>query len=200
MPSCHKVLVAHQTSTEVWAVDAHLHTLGSSVRLSSPATNLIYDPSTDKVLAVMDGSGQVAVIDPWTMTVTAYWGISPQSHLTSIGLDSALGVIFCGDESGNLTVADAQSGSVTGTVPTGAPITGITYDGAAQQIYCVSHDEGQVDVVQLAKGGTTLNLGQVSTVPGVESAAVIRGSSATQLWISYADSHGSYLQCYTLLF
>jgi DNA-binding beta-propeller fold protein YncE len=200
IPSCHKVLVAHQTSTEIWSIDSHLHTLGSSVRLKAPVSELIYDSATDKVLGLIDQSGQIAVIDPWTMTVTGYWSVPTDTHLTTLGIDSGLGIVFCGDDSGVLSVMDAQSGALIGSVPTGLSITATAYDPSAQQIYCLARNEGQVDVIQLARGGSSLNLGQISTVAGLESAAVIRGSNATQLWVSFADAHGSYLQCYSLLF
>jgi WD40 repeat protein len=199
VPSCRRILVAHETNGNIWSIDAKLNTLKDSATVTGPVSDLIYDATTDKVLGLCPSTNQIAVIDPWTMTVTGYWGLGAGSTITSLGVDDGLGLVFCGDNAGTLSVLDCHSGVVLGSVALGEPISSMTYDATAQQIFCLSSEQGEVDVVQLARGGGVINLGQVSIVTGAESAAVIRGSNSSNLWVSYSDQRGSYLQCYTVM-
>jgi outer membrane protein assembly factor BamB len=192
------VLVAHDTQNSVWSVDAHLHTLGSTLSLHGDVTELIYDETADKVLALCSDTNDIAVIDPWTMTLVGYWSVSPSTKINDITQDDGLGLIFVGDSNGYVTVLDAHNGTNLSSLNTDYPISSLTYDQSAQQLFCLSQYQGEVTVVQVAKGGSTLSLGDVPTVTGMQSAAIIRGTSESNLWISFSDEHGSYIQCYSL--
>ena len=93
--------------------------------------NVVYDPVADQMLVAVQGRGDLAMIDPASLTVTRRVPFPGCDHGHSLALDAdnRLGFIGCEDNATLASVTvDLANGQVTGTNPVGDTPDVLAYD------------------------------------------------------------------------
>jgi DNA-binding beta-propeller fold protein YncE len=124
-------------------------TVRGTVILGGEAGNVAYDPGTDQVLVAVQGRGDLAVIDPTTLTVTRRIGLPGCDHDHGLALDPTTQLAFLAcDANATLLTVDLTTGGVTGSTPVGDTPDVLAYDQGAHTLY-VAAESGTVTVADL---------------------------------------------------
>jgi DNA-binding beta-propeller fold protein YncE len=137
------------TETVVDAVTAQVR---GSVALGG---EVAYDPAADQMLVAVQGTGDLAAIDPGTLAVTGRLELPGCRGGHGLALDSParLAFVACEDNALLLTV-DLAAWQVTGTNPVGKQPDVLAYDQGAQRLY-VAAESGTVSVLDRQGGHLT---------------------------------------------
>src|SRR6185437_5838970 len=82
----------------------------------------VFDNITDK------GEGELAVIDPVSMKVTAMWPLKDCRHPSGLAIDTAHHRLFSVCQNNLMAVTDSENGKPIASVPIGEGPDGVRYD------------------------------------------------------------------------
>lgn len=112
--------------------DAATGNVRGGLDLGGEAGNVAYDPTSDRMLVAVQGRGDLAVIDPATLTVTRRVPLPGCDHDHGLALDPAAQLAFVAcDANATLLTVDLTNGLVTGTALVGDTPDVLAYDQTA---------------------------------------------------------------------
>ena len=128
-------------------IDAATGAPRGSVQLGGEAGNVAYDPPTGQMLVDVQTRDQLAVIDPFTRSVTRRVPLPGCDHDHGLTLDSPdrLAFIACDGNAALLTL-DLTSWRITSTATVGAQPDVLAYDPHAGRLY-VAAENGWVTIL-----------------------------------------------------
>ena len=186
------VYAAHDDGAEDWVIDAKTEKLVGTVVIPGAPEAFAYDAGTGRLYQNIKPADCVDVINPATNTVVATWPTAPAKSPHGLVIDPATGRLFSAGGNGHLAVFDLKTGKVVASVAIAPGTDQIGFDPKRRRIYCASR--GFVSVVQETAGGAR-SLGDVPSAKGAHTLAV--DAATGDVWISYSNPSGSYLQKFT---
>jgi DNA-binding beta-propeller fold protein YncE len=195
----HRVFIGHDGSPELWIIDAKTHAFLGTVRLDGSPSFAAYDPDAKRLLQVVDSPDRLEQIDPAGDTVISSWPTAPAIAPHGLAADPDNHLAFVAGVNGVLAVIDTQSGAVLSSCAVAENVDQIAYDAVSRQVYCASGTEGVVTVVQVDKTGQSSVIGDIATHVGAHTLTLMDSAASTDVWVSYASSGGSYLQCFSVV-
>lgn len=147
------VWTTNETGGTETVIDAGTAAVRGTVDLGGEVGNVAYEPATDRmVVVVVQGRGDLAVIEPATLAVSRRIGLPGCDHPHGLALDPAAGAAFVGcDANATLLSVDIASGQVTGSNPVGEGPDVLAYDAGAHRLY-VAAESGQLTVLDEQDG------------------------------------------------
>ncbi len=191
-PKSGMVYADHDDGAEVWVINAKTNTLVGSVAVAGAPEAMVYDAGADRLYQNIKPADTVDVIDPATNKIIAIWRTAPASSPHGLVLDTAPHRLFAAGGNGMLVALDQKTGRVTASVAIAPGTDQIGFDPKKQRIYCASR--GYVAVVQETAEGMRL-LGNVPAPRGAHTLAV--DPATGNIWVSYSNPSGSYLEKFT---
>lgn len=188
-PKNHMVYADHDDGTDVWVIDAPTVHLAGTVTIAGAPELIEYDAASDRLYQNIKPDNTVAIIDPATNAVVATWSTLPATSPHGLAIDEASHRLFTAGRNGKLVVIDMASGKPITNVDIAPGVDEISFDPGNRRIYCAC--AGAISVVQETPAGAE-SLGDVPAPKGAHTCAVDPRTHA--VWISYADTRGSYLQ------
>ncbi len=186
------VYADHDDGAEVWVIDAKAGKLVGTITTPGAPEALAYDTGTDRIYQNVKPADCVDVIDPATNRVVAVWPTAPAKSPHGLVIDPTSARLFSAGGNGVLAVLDLKTGKAVGSVAIALGTDQIAFDPKRRRVYCASR--GFVSVVQETAGGVRF-LGDVPSPRGARTPAV--DPATGDVWVSYKDAAGSYLQRFT---
>jgi DNA-binding beta-propeller fold protein YncE len=157
--------------------------------------DLRYSSALHRVLAPAGRSGNLALVDPDSLAVTAISGFSETgeydgSHdFGATSVDEAPGLLFVTDRtSGKLTVLDANTHAVVASARIGAGPDYVRYVAATNELWVTEPDASRIEVFSLPAGGAPdpVSVGTIPVDNGPESLVIDEsaGRAYTHRWQS----------------
>jgi DNA-binding beta-propeller fold protein YncE len=148
-PRRNAIWTTNETGGTETVVDAGSAAVRGSVDLGGEVGNVVYDPTSDRMLVAVQGRNDLAVIDPAALTVTKRVPLPGCDHGHGLAVDSAARVAFVAcDGNATLLTVDLNTWQVIGTDLVGADPDVVAYDTAAHRLY-VAAESGTVSVLDL---------------------------------------------------
>jgi DNA-binding beta-propeller fold protein YncE len=146
------VWTTNETGGSETVIDSATGAVRGSVDLGGEVGNVAYDPAIDRMLVAVQGRGDLAVIDPATLSVATRIGLPGCDHPHGLALAPAVGAAFVACE-GNATLlsVDIADGRVTSSNPVGDVPDVLAYDADAHRLY-VAAESGVVSVLDERDG------------------------------------------------
>jgi DNA-binding beta-propeller fold protein YncE len=143
------IWTTNETGGTETVVDAEDAKVRGSVDLGGEVGNVVYDPTSDRMLVDVQGRDDLAVIDPAALTVTKRVPLPGCDHDHGLALDTAARLAFVACD-GNATVltVDMNTWQVIGTDLVGADPDVVAYDQNAHRLY-VAAESGVVSILDL---------------------------------------------------
>ena len=192
-PKTDTLYVCHDDGTEDWVVNAKTNAVTGSVALAGAPEYVAYDAGTDRLYQNIKPAKVTQVIVPATGAVEASWPTAPMTSPHGLAIDPKRGRVFAAGQ-GVVVMLDQKTGKVLASVKI-APgyVDQIAFDPDKKRVYCACGDAGGISIAGETDTGLTL-LGTVPTHPKSHTLAV--DPATHDVWISYTDANGSYLQQY----
>jgi len=191
-PKNGRVYADHDDGAEVWVIHARTNTLVGTIAVAGAPEEMAYDAAADRLYQNVKPADTVDVIDPATSKITTIWKTAPASSPHGLVLDTTSRRLFSAGGNGILVMLDPKTGKVATSVAIAPGTDQISFDPKTQRIYCASR--GFISVVQETANGVRL-LGNVPSPRGAHTLAV--NPATGDVWISYSNPSGSYLQKFT---
>jgi DNA-binding beta-propeller fold protein YncE len=165
------VWTTNETGGSETVIDATTAAVRGSVDMGGEAGNVAYDSATDRMLVAVQAHGDLAVINPATLSVTPRIGLPGCDHPHGLALDPVAGAAFLGCD-GNATVlsVDVASARVTGSTAVGQGPDVLAYDPGAHRLY-VAAESGEVSILD-ERDGTLHVTGSDHLADGAHAVAV----------------------------
>ncbi|WP_369803004.1 YncE family protein [Mycobacterium sp. EPa45] len=127
---------------------ADLHQRGT-VEAGGQVGNVGYDSDSDRMLVAVQGTNDLAIIDPAALTITDRVALPGCAHPHGLAIDTGdrLAFIAC-DENATLVTVDLNTHAVTATNPVGQDPDVLAYDPGAHRLY-VAAESGTVSTLDL---------------------------------------------------
>jgi len=188
------VYADHDDGTEVWVIDARTEKVVGTVEVGGAPEFIEYDPKTDRLYQNVKTTNSIVVIDPAANKAIATWSTAPMKSPHGLAVDSKRGRLYSAG-SGMVITVDLKTGKIQGTVAI-APgsVDQIAFDSKRDRLYCACGGASMISVLAPAKSGLKL----LGNVPGPTKAHTLAiDPESGDLWVSYTDPTGSYLQKFT---
>ncbi len=105
-----------------------------------------------KVYVSLQDTNEIAQIDPGKLTFDHRWPTAPCTAPTSLAIDTQARRLFTGCHNLLLTILDADSGALVGTLPEGPGVDGTVFDSSTGLIFVSSGGSGQVFLYKGTRG------------------------------------------------
>ena len=194
----HRLFVDHQGSPDLWVIDAKTHQTLGSIRLDGNPCDIVYDAGAKRILQTVASPDRLEEIDPDSVTVTGSWPTAPATAPRGVAVDAEGHFAFVAGSNGTLVVMDTQTGAVLSSTDIAQNVDQVAYDPELSEVFCASGTEGVVTVVQVAPSGAAATVGDMPTDSGANSLTLSRTGPDLDVWVSYAATYGSYMQCFSL--
>ncbi|KAA0108990.1 YncE family protein [Mycolicibacterium sp. P1-5] len=134
------------SETVVDAADLHLR---GTVEVGGQVGNVGYDSGSDRMLVAVQGTNDLAIIDPATLTITDRVALPGCAHPHGLAIDSTdrLAFVAC-DENATLVTVDLKMHTVVAANPVGKDPDVLAYDPGAHRLY-VAAESGTVTTLDL---------------------------------------------------
>jgi YVTN family beta-propeller protein len=137
----------------------------------------VFDNITDK--------GELAVIDPKTMKVTATWPLKDCRHPSGLAIDVAHHRLFSVCQNNVMAVTDSENGNPIASVPIGDGPDGVRYDAQRGLVFSSNGRSGTLTVV---REETPDRYQVIANVPTQKSARTMALDDATgRVYLSAAE-------------
>jgi|HubBroStandDraft_1064217.scaffolds.fasta_scaffold07554_3 hypothetical protein len=169
-----RVFTFNGRGRNVTAVDAASGAVAGTIALDAKPEFAASD-GAGPVYVNLEDHNSIAVIDPRDLKVTSVWPLTGCEEPTGLTLDAAARRLFavCGNKV--MTVVDAVSGRVLGSVPIGAGADAAAFDAGAQLAFA-SCGEGVLTAVRVTPEGTPEVAQSVPTQRGARTMALDPGT------------------------
>jgi DNA-binding beta-propeller fold protein YncE len=149
-PIRHTVWTTNESAGTETVADADFGAIRATVPLGGEVGNVVYDSFTDQMVVAVQGSNDLAVIDPVSFAVTRRIPTPGCDHPHGQALDLAEQVMFVGCEANAMMVTvDITSGNVVDRHGVGETPDVLAYDAAANRLY-VAAESGWVSIFEHA--------------------------------------------------
>jgi DNA-binding beta-propeller fold protein YncE len=129
------IWTTNETGGSETAVDAATLRARGTVDLGGEAGNVGYDPGTDRILVAVQGRGELAVIDPESLTVARRIALPGCEHPHGLALDRDAGLAFVAcDHNATAMTVDPRSGQILSTARVGENPDVLAYDASAHRL------------------------------------------------------------------
>jgi YVTN family beta-propeller protein len=141
-----KIYVSDLHGKSDTVIDAKTNQRLTTISLGGGAGNSQYDSVSDRIFVTVDGSEELAEIDPGTDQVAARYPLTgcKGSHGLLIDPDNRLAFAAC-EENSKLVVFDLQSKKATATLSVGADPDVLAFDSSLHRLY-VSAESGNISI------------------------------------------------------
>ncbi|CAM3934535.1 YncE family protein [Smaragdicoccus niigatensis] len=152
-------------------IDAATGQARATVRTGGEVGNVVYDPTTDRMIVAVQGAGDLAIVNPETFEIVDRIDTPGCDHPHGQALAVVEQLMFVGCESNaKLATVDLRARSVAGLNDVGPTPDVIVYDAAEHRIY-VAAESGWVSVFA-QKDGRTEVLGSALLADGAHTVAL----------------------------
>ncbi|MEN5144999.1 YncE family protein [Brevundimonas diminuta] len=160
----------------VWVIDGATNKVERTIMTPvGSLTGAALDGPNNRLYVVGMGSDDVAAIDLATGEAVGQWPTQGDTPI-NVTVDSEGRRLFIANQkSGELTVLNADTGTLLGRAATGAGALSVAYNGAVKQVYVANRDAGTVTVVDSDTYAVKANL-QTGTFP--QTIAIDRATNA----------------------
>ncbi len=111
--------------------------------------DLTYSPSLKRIVSLPGGTGNVDLVDPATLAITAIRGVDTSAE----SADEGRGLLFALNRRGHaLVVIDSTTSRVVATVPLAASPDYVRWSEPTQEVWVTEPSAGQIEVLSLAAG------------------------------------------------
>lgn len=155
-PARNAIWTTNETGGTETVIDATSGAARGEVALGGEVGNVAYDPVGDRMLVDVQGTNELAVIDPAGLSVARRVALPGCDHDHGLALDptARLAFVAC-DGNATLLTVDLNDWQATGTEQVGADPDVLAYDQNAHRLY-VAAESGVVSVLELAGRRTRL--------------------------------------------
>ena len=188
------VYAAHDDGAEDWVINAKTEKLVGDIAIPGAPEAFAYDAETGRLYQNIKPADCVDVINPVTNKVIATWPTAPAKSPHGLVIDPNTHRLFSAGGNGMLSELNLKTGKVVTSVAIAPGTDQIAFDARRRRIYCASR--GFVSVVQETAGGVR-SLGNVPSPKGAHTLAL--DPTTGDVWVSYSDAAGSYLQRFTVM-
>jgi DNA-binding beta-propeller fold protein YncE len=152
-------------------IDADTGSVRATVPLGGEVGNVVYDPTSDRMVVAVQGRGDLAVIDPASFAVTDRIPTPGCDHPHGQVLDTVARVMFVGCEANATMVSvDLPGRTVIDHQSVGEAPDVLAYDAGAHRVY-VAAESGWVSVFDRS-GGHLTPRGSAHLADGAHSLAL----------------------------
>lgn len=170
-PRRNAVWTTNETGGSESVIDAATFGVRGTVELGGEVGNVVYDPAGDRMLVAVQGRGDLAVIDPGSLSIVRRIGLPGCDHPHGLVLDATTGAVFVGcDGNATLLSVDVAAGRVTATAPVGEGPDVLAVDPGTHRVY-VAAESGEVTVLD-EHDGTLRVVGSDHLADGAHVVAV----------------------------
>jgi len=176
-PYSKRVLTFNGDSNDASVIDAASGKLLGRIALPgqpefpvSDGHGRVFDNITDK------GEGELAVIDPVSMKVTAMWPLKDCRHPSGLAIDTAHHRLFSVCQNNIMAVTDSENGKPIASVPIGEGPDGVRYDAKRGLVFSSNGRSGTLTVV---REQTPDHYQVIANVPTQKSARTLALDDAT---------------------
>jgi len=166
-PATRRVFTFNGRSASVTALDAATGAVIGTVDVGGKPEAPVLDGRGALYVNIED-RGEIAVLDPATLRVTARWSVAPCEEPSGLAMDRVTRRLFsvCGNRL--MAVSDADAHRVVTTLPIGAGADGAAFDPALGLAFA-SNGEGNITVVREVSRDSFLVAGTVPTQRGART-------------------------------
>lgn len=141
------IVGGRDSPSAIWVIDGKTHALLDSINVEGTLTGIALDASAQKLYGTLMSENQVAVVDLAQKKVVQQWAAGGERP-TNIVLDPAgHRLLIANQQSGSLSVLDAQDGKLLKSVSTGKGALSVAFNPRKQQIYVANREAGTVSVI-----------------------------------------------------
>lgn len=169
-PFSHKVFVFNGQTSNATVIDGASGKVVATIKLAGKPEFSVTDGKGNVYVNIEDKS-EISCINSATLKVEKTFGIAPGEEPTGLALDNENNILFAVCSNKMMVIADALSGKVITTLPTGSGTDGAAFDPALKRAYS-SNGEGTLTVVQEVSRNEFKVLENVSTQPGARTIAL----------------------------
>jgi DNA-binding beta-propeller fold protein YncE len=165
------IWTTNETAGTETVVDAGTLQPRGTVELGGQVGNIGYDPDGDRMLVAVQGSNDLAVIDPAALTIKQRVVLPGCQHPHGLAVDSPDRLVFVAcDQNATLITIDQTTWGVVGTNPVGEDPDVLAYDAGAHRLY-VAAESGTVTTLDLHGHNLTVS-GSAHLADGAHVVAV----------------------------
>ncbi len=170
-PRRNAVWTTNETGGSETVIDAGSGVVRGTVELGGDVGNVAYDPTLDRMVVGVQGRGDLAVIDPTTLAVTARIGLPGCDGPHGVALASSVGTAFVAcEDNAKLLAVDLAGRRVSGSAAVGDGPDVVVYDQGLQRLY-VAAESGDVSIFDW-RGQTLRMAGAAHLADGAHVVAV----------------------------
>lgn len=153
----------------VAVVNAESLKLIAELPVASHPEALELDPKGDRILVNIADSGQIAVIDGKTHTITATWQLEKSRGNTPLAYDFTQDLVLVGCRTpAEVLVLDGKNGKLLAKAASDPGADDLFYDAASHRAYVIA-GSGAVDTFTLTTKGELISLPPTHTVAGAKT-------------------------------
>ena len=143
------IWATNETGGSETVLDTATLQVRGTVEVGGQAGNVAYDPGADRMLVAVQGRGDLAIIDPESLTVARRIALPGCDHPHGLALDpgNRLAFVTCDHNATALTV-DQTTGQILGTARVGNDPDVLAFDAGAHRLY-VACESGWVTLLDL---------------------------------------------------
>lgn len=192
-PNTGLVHLCNDTAAEQWVIDPASRKVVATIQFQGRGVeDLAFDPQYQRLYQAVKGANTIAVVNPASDKVLAYWPLAPDTapHGIAVVPEGNGLLVAC---SGKLVLLDRANGKAVGRVDTGGRVDEMAYDPGLRKAYCASR-QGKISVVAVASGQLT-SLGDVPDEAGTGS--ITLDPRTHTVWIAYHKGEECFVQPFT---
>ena len=143
------------TSNNATVFEAQSGKVVATIELGAKPEAVVQDhPSGRLFINLEEETGEIAVIDTKTHTVTAKWTLTGCQEPTGLGYDPKNHRLFSACANRAMVMTDSVTGKVVGSVPIGNGADGAAFDPGAGLVFASNGADGTVTIAHLDSPNT----------------------------------------------
>jgi YVTN family beta-propeller protein len=146
---------------------------------------LPYPINGTKVYVANKGSNQVTVIDPATSLLAVKGAINIGTTSAAIVASADSNCVYVAGQNGTVTVINAGSDAIAGTITVGAGPAFLRFDPKLQRVYVANTGGSSISVINHATDCSANSATTVAVGPGPQSIAAL--SDGTRAYVANSD-------------
>lgn len=145
------------TPSHIWVINGANNTIQDTIALPNvQLTGIALDAANNRIFGTDLGAHNIVVVDLATKQVVKTWPAGANGPINLV-YDAAGKRLFVANQSGSLSVLNADTGALIKNVPTGAGALSVAFNRAKNQVYVANRTASTLSVVDATTYAVTAN-------------------------------------------